>query len=162
MEVFQFFGRLHPLILHLPIGFLILAFILEWTGRVEKYKVLQPAVGFSLKLGMWSAIFAAISGYILSLEGDYNEQLLDRHQWLGIATAIGAILVYVLYKGARPNRRTKVSAAFVPGALLEVGRPYRCCLRWRNPDNVRLLITDFKGRMFPSYVTNSLLANITF
>ena len=99
MDIIQFFGRLHPLVLHLPIGILAIAFVMEWIGRKEKYASLLPAVGFALKLGMWSAILAAISGYLLSWEGGYNETMLWRHQWLGIGTAAISVVVYFLHKG---------------------------------------------------------------
>jgi len=66
MEIVQFLGRLHPLVLHLPIGFLVLAFLMEWASRRDKFVALAPAVGFAIQLGMWSAIFAAVSGYLLS------------------------------------------------------------------------------------------------
>ena len=99
MDIIQFFGRLHPLVLHLPIGILAIAFVMEWMGRKEKYASLLPAVGFAIQLGMWSAILAAISGYLLSWEGGYNETILWRHKWLGIGTAIISISVYFLHKG---------------------------------------------------------------
>ena len=98
MEFLQFFGRLHPLVLHLPIGILALAFLMEWASRNEKYQSLQAAVGFSLWVGMWSAIFAAASGYILSWEGGYETKTLVQHQWLGIATAAVSVVVYFLQK----------------------------------------------------------------
>lgn len=99
MEIIQFFGRLHPLVLHLPIGILAIAFIMEWMGRKEKYTALLPAVGFAIQLGMWSAILAAISGYLLSWEGGYNETMLWQHKWLGIGTAVISMIVYFLHKG---------------------------------------------------------------
>jgi len=98
MEIIQFFGRLHPLILHLPIGILAIAFIMEWMGRKEKYASLLPAVGFAIQLGMLSAILAAISGYLLSWEGGYDDTMLWRHKWLGIGTAVISIIVYFLHK----------------------------------------------------------------
>ena len=99
MEITQFFGRLHPIVLHLPIGILAIAFLMEWMGRKEKYATLLPAVGFAIKVGMVSAILAAISGYLLSWEGGYNETLLWRHKWLGIGTATVSIIVYFLHQG---------------------------------------------------------------
>ena len=98
MEIVQFFGRLHPLVLHLPIGFLALAFIMEWASRKEKFASLSPAVGFAIQLGMWSAIVAAGSGYLLSWEGGYEDTLLNRHKWLGLATVIVSIIVHFLYQ----------------------------------------------------------------
>lgn len=98
MEITQFLGRLHPLVLHLPIGILALGFAMECLSRKGKYKDLRLSVGFVLGAGMWSAIIATGSGYALSLEGGYEETTLDQHQWLGFATTITAFIVYFLYK----------------------------------------------------------------
>jgi len=101
MDITQFFGRLHPLFLHLPIGILAIAFIMEWLGRKEKYSALLPAVGFAIWIGMWSAILAAISGYVLSWEGGYDTTMLQQHQYLGIGVAVVAVLVYVLHRSCK-------------------------------------------------------------
>jgi uncharacterized membrane protein len=106
MEIFEVFGRLHPLILHLPIGILALAFLMELVSRKEAYKELRPAIGFAIQIGMLSAIFAAISGYVLSLEGGYDDELLWQHKWLGIGTAVVAIVVY-LFHGVRTSKAGK-------------------------------------------------------
>ena len=98
MEIFEVFGRLHPLILHMPIGILALAFLMELLSKRESYKGLKPAIGFAIQIGMISAIFAAISGYVLSLEGGYDDELLWQHKWLGIGTAVVAIIVYLLHR----------------------------------------------------------------
>ena len=94
----EFIGRLHPLILHLPIGFLILAYLMEWFGKKRKKPGLTSAVGFALQLGMWAAIVSALSGYILSLEEGYERSTVSLHQWLGVATTLLAILMYYLHK----------------------------------------------------------------
>ncbi len=98
MEIIQFLGRLHPLILHLPIGILAIAFLMEWMSRKEKFSSFAPAVGFAIQIGMWSSILAAISGYLLSWEGGYDETILTRHQYLGIATAAISVIVYFLHQ----------------------------------------------------------------
>lgn len=92
----EIIGRLHPLLLHLPIGILALAFLMEWFNRRNQNTTFSPAISFGLKVGMWSAIISAASGYILSLEGGYDENTLFWHQWLGILTAVFSIGVYYL------------------------------------------------------------------
>ena len=94
----QLLGRLHPLILHLPIGILLLVWLMEWLGQKDKYAFLRPAVGFGLKVGIWSALAAALSGLLLSYEGGYEENVLFWHQWLGIGTAIFSVAIYFLYQ----------------------------------------------------------------
>lgn len=99
----EIIGRLHPLLLHLPIGILVLAFLMEWFGRRSQNTVFEAAVSFSLKIGMWSAIISAISGYVLSLEGGYDENTLFWHQWLGILTAIFSVGIYYLNQKKADN-----------------------------------------------------------
>ncbi|MEO1259404.1 MAG: c-type cytochrome domain-containing protein [Bacteroidota bacterium] len=86
----DFFGRLHPLILHLPIGFLVLAFLMQ----IMKKEALKPAIEFTLKWGMIASILAVASGYFLSQEGGYDDQILFWHKWSGIGTSILSAIVY--------------------------------------------------------------------
>jgi uncharacterized membrane protein/mono/diheme cytochrome c family protein len=91
MEILYFLGRFHPLVLHLPIGFLLLAFGMEAWRRWRQGVSWQGAVHFALFAGMATAVLAAALGYCLSLEGGYEAGLLSRHQWLGIGTAALAV-----------------------------------------------------------------------
>ena len=59
---------------------------------------MQPAIPVMLFWGMIGAVGACISGYMLSLSGDYDEELVGRHQWMGIFTAILSLLLYLLYQ----------------------------------------------------------------
>lgn len=102
-------GRLHPLILHLPIGALVLAFFLDIYGRIKNNypkEILKIALGFSAI----SAIFACIFGYFLSLEGGYTGAVLDTHFYAGIVTAILACVLYFLIR----SNSNKVKPVFLP------------------------------------------------
>ncbi len=96
-------GRLHPLILHLPIGFLLLAFMMEIHNRWKKENTFNVAITFSLFWGMMGAIIAAGSGYGLSLQGGYDEGLLWNHKWLGIGVAAFSVLIYYLNKNQKAD-----------------------------------------------------------
>jgi uncharacterized membrane protein len=89
-------GRLHPLLVHLPIGILFLAFIFECLSLKEKYNGLKKAVQPALLFGTLFAIAAAITGFFLRQEGGYEEDIANLHQNFGIATAILSLVVYVL------------------------------------------------------------------
>lgn len=94
----DFIGRFHPVLVHLPIGILLLACFFQLLTSREKFAFLQPAVPLMFFWGMLGAIFSCISGYMLSLSGEYEAQLVGWHQWLGISTAIVSLLLWVLYK----------------------------------------------------------------
>lgn len=110
-DLVLFFGRFHPLILHLPIGFLAIAFLLEILSRFERFRSYQPAVAPVLLLGAATAVVAASLGYMLAQGGGYNEDLLTLHQWLGIGVAVASVLSFILLQQAR--RRPAMDKAYV-------------------------------------------------
>lgn len=88
------------MLVHLPIGVLLLGALFQFLSQKEKYQSLASAVGISLFIGMLSAITSCISGYLLSGTGDYDEGLIFNHQWSGIALAIISIVAWYLnWKG---------------------------------------------------------------
>ena len=91
-----FLGRFHPLIVHLPIGFLIFAFLLELYSRWQKDTSLTKAIPLALLTSGVSALFASILGYMLSLSGDYKESMIDSHLWFGIATTFFTFLAWLI------------------------------------------------------------------
>lgn len=97
-EIILFLGRFHPLVLHLPIGFLVIAFIMEILARFKRYSQYRNTLTLILLLGAISAILAAALGYMLAQAGGYNEELLFIHQWSGIALAFFAVAAFVLYR----------------------------------------------------------------
>lgn len=97
-EIILFFGRFHPLALHLPIGFLLMAFLLEILSRFKRFANYKPAVGFTLLLGAISAIIVAVLGLMLASGGGYGEELLNLHQWLGIGAVIAAVASFFLHR----------------------------------------------------------------
>lgn len=101
MNTIHFLGRFHPLLLHLPIGFVLLAFVMELWRRWRRREGWEKPIRFALFLSMLSAIVAAALGYCLSLEGGYEAALLGRHQWAGFAAAALAVAAWRL----RSNQR---------------------------------------------------------
>ena len=93
-----FIGRFHPLIVHLPIGFLILGFILHLVAKFEKFKNSEHIVDFTLLIGGISAFGACVLGYMLSLEGGYGDDAIFIHQWSGIALTIISFILLAIRK----------------------------------------------------------------
>ncbi|MBJ6367422.1 FN3 associated domain-containing protein [Snuella sedimenti] len=88
-------GRLHPLILHLPIGALLLTFFLDIVGRIRKNypkQIIKYALGFSSLFSIMACVF----GYFLSLEDGYSGKTLDIHFWTGILSATLITLLFLL------------------------------------------------------------------
>ena len=80
-------GRLHPLLLHFPIVLLLLAIALHWSGQRTRRDWL-------ITVSVLSALFSAISGFILSLERDTKGDMLLNHQWMGAILALLATAWY--------------------------------------------------------------------
>ncbi|WP_312483101.1 c-type cytochrome domain-containing protein, partial [Sphingobacterium multivorum] len=104
-ELLGFSGRFHPLLVHLPIGILLLAFVMAIIAQFKGGAMYLPAIKLSLFLGTIAAIVAALSGYLLSRNGGYEEDVLSYHKWLGIVVALSSLLLWFLY-------RKESSAAF--------------------------------------------------
>lgn len=93
-ELLPVFGRMHPLLLHLPIGLLVGLAMLECVAAMRKQ---AAAPIFLVFLASASAIFAASSGFVLQQEASYaGGDLLESHEALGIATACCAAVVLAL------------------------------------------------------------------
>ncbi|WP_242202023.1 c-type cytochrome domain-containing protein [Aestuariivivens insulae] len=92
MDIMNFIGRLHPLVVHLPIGFLFLALLVEWFIGKGKSNSSTRIVLFILILGALSSVVAIVCGWLLAMDGDYETSLLSWHRWLGTAIGILAII----------------------------------------------------------------------
>lgn len=109
-----FFGRFHPVLVHLPIGFLLVAALLEIGKRLGKISVSESTLSFIL---FWSAIgatFACMAGYLLSLGGGYNEELLDEHMWQGIGVAALAWVAWAVKSDLLGDRIPFGPAFYLP------------------------------------------------
>jgi mono/diheme cytochrome c family protein/uncharacterized membrane protein len=112
-----FFGHFHPIVVHLPIGFLLIAGVLELGRRLGKIGVSDSTISVVL---FWSAVSATVScvfGYMLSLGGGYDTEILDEHQWQGIGVAAFAWVAWVM-KSDRFSDRIPLSSLFYTPALV--------------------------------------------
>ena len=91
----EFIGHLHPVIVHLPIGILLLGVLMMVYEHYSKVD-LQLPISFTFLVGSISAVLACIAGWILSNSGEYDALLVQKHQWTGISTAVIGLLVYFL------------------------------------------------------------------
>lgn len=92
---FLFFGHFHPVLVHLPIGMLVLVGLMYFFSKTEDAEAKQKSFApFFLWAGI-TAIFSCAMGFALSQSGEYEEETLFFHQYLGISVAvISLILAY--------------------------------------------------------------------
>lgn len=93
----HFFGRFHPLLVHLPIGFLVLLACLEVLACLPRCRHLTCVRGYVLALTVPATALSALCGWLLSHGGDYDTVLLDRHMWAGIGVAGACLLALIVH-----------------------------------------------------------------
>lgn len=118
LVLFDFTGRLHPAIVHLPIGILLLGCLFELLTKSNRYSFFRPAIQIMIFWGMLSAVAAVVSGLLLERSGEYEEEFVGPHELAGISTAVLSLALYVLY---RKNVKRKFLKIFSGIVLLVVG-----------------------------------------
>ncbi len=93
-----FLGRFHPLVVHLPIGFLLLAVMVQFATRWPKFHPIKPFTHYLWALGTFSTAIAILFGYFLSLSGDYDSDTLFWHKWSGVGVLSFSIACYFFFK----------------------------------------------------------------
>jgi hypothetical protein len=83
----EFAGRLHPLILHLPIGLWVGVMFLEFGAALFRRTPSRGAIVALACLAALSGLAAAGSGWLLGEEGEFSPVRQDPHRWAGLAMA---------------------------------------------------------------------------
>ncbi len=94
LSITEFLGHFHPAVVHLPIGILLIALLLQWLSGKEKYRSLAAAVPVVLLCGSIAAFVSCVSGYLLSINDDYDTTLVSWHMWMGLAVMFISFLLY--------------------------------------------------------------------
>ena len=77
LDTLTFFGRLHPLLVHLPIGFLIIAVLI--SGKRDDRSInFNRFVSFIWFLSFISSAFTALMGWLLAQNGTWYGTVSDR------------------------------------------------------------------------------------
>ncbi|MEO5977589.1 MAG: FN3 associated domain-containing protein [Chryseolinea sp.] len=82
--IVQVAGRMHPLMLHIPIGAIILVLMLILLQKHFNPADSHRVITVGLLLSSLSASLAALFGFFLSLQGDYGGDALMRHKISGV------------------------------------------------------------------------------
>ncbi len=99
----EFVSRFHPVFVHLPIGILLLACVFILMSLKSQFAGLKNAIPIILLFGAISAVLSCITGYLLADSGEYDDNLVINHQWMGISVALIAIILWLLYKKITSN-----------------------------------------------------------
>ena len=66
-EIVKYLGKFHPLVLHLPIGSLLMTFLLVVISKLQKSS-LDKAIRIGVDFSFFGAVTATTLGYFLSLD----------------------------------------------------------------------------------------------
>src|SRR5687767_15888496 len=98
-ELTYFLGRFHVLILHVPVGVLLLAVVMEVLARWPRFFVharspLEPAMPIIWGFGALAAVATVALGYMHASEPGFSGAGVSSHRWAGTALAFTAVLVW--------------------------------------------------------------------
>tara|TARA_Y200000002_G_scaffold338875_1_gene308504 strand:- start:1214 stop:1618 length:405 start_codon:yes stop_codon:yes gene_type:complete len=97
LEILKYIGKFHPLVLHLPIGSLLMTFFLLLISKFQNIH-LNKAIRIGVDFSFAGALLASLLGYLLSLNNDYDFNTLKFHFWAGIITLILSLGLTILHR----------------------------------------------------------------
>jgi mono/diheme cytochrome c family protein len=100
-----FLGRFHVVVLHLPLGILLLAALAELLSRRPRFASLASGVGFLWGAGAASALLTVALGLLHAREGGFDASALRAHGLAGGAVAAWACAVLALRTWVPPLYR---------------------------------------------------------
>lgn len=105
---FYFLGRFHPIILHFPIGLIVILLMVEVVGVIRgSTGEMAAARWVLLTFGALSAVVAAFFGWFLSWVGGYDADIVWSHQLSGFfvaGLASAALIARFLYDRRNDDR----------------------------------------------------------
>ncbi len=93
----QVAGRLHPAMVHLPIGLLVFTFVMLLARSEFKAKPYRRIMLILLTLVSLTASVTALMGFFLSLQGDYTADALSQHKISGVILSFLCYAILILY-----------------------------------------------------------------
>jgi uncharacterized membrane protein len=121
MQEFGFFlGRFHVLLLHLPIGIVIAAVVLDWLARRPRYAPLVSAAPLLWSLAAISAVLTAILGYLHFGEGSFTGASAEAHRLWGTITALAAVAGWWLARGGGRASAARLATGIVMLSLVSI------------------------------------------
>ena len=94
-EFLDFLGSLHPLIVHLPIGIILLTIAIDVFMR-NKNNSVHRVITMGWFFSFLSGLIAAICGWFLGDNDYYFESQISIHRWSGIAFVIICFVIWLL------------------------------------------------------------------
>lgn len=161
----NFVGRFHPILVHLPIGFLLLGILMEWYQRRKKTEKLSGLIAYAWLLGGIGGALAAFCGWWLGETGLYFEDDLFLHRWAGILIVIISFVGWRLKKNHELHSKLKhrIANFMILGLLIFEGHLGGNLTHGASylfeyaPESVRNFMLDEKSEMVDLSKSDSVL-----
>ena len=98
-----FLGRFHPVLVHLPVAFIILLGLLELRPLVSRLGNAEPFKRLVLWLAVPASALSVLCGWLLSQSDGYDEGLVSWHKWTGLAVAVVCLVALGLHIASQPK-----------------------------------------------------------
>jgi uncharacterized membrane protein len=111
-ELIYFFGRFHVLMLHVPIGVLILAVGMEVLARwprlfAEVRSPLESAMPLIWGFAALATLVTVALGFMHASEPGFTGAAVEQHRWAGTALAFTAVLIWA-WRADAPQSFAKI------------------------------------------------------
>ena len=152
----QVAGRMHPLLLHLPITLLLISII---SYFIPSSSSTNTVFSYVRLFGALTAIFTAIMGILLATEEGTEGDTLQWHKWSGTAVAVLAWILYSYASFIQSNKKLAISSGVLLffltittghfGATLTHGEGFLTAPLYKNQPNT---LTLAEARIYPNVV----------
>ena len=95
----MFFAKLHPLLVHFPVGLLVSGALFELYGNFREEKIVTQAGSFNVRFGFWCSLPVAVVGFLglMSVElKDEFKPFVAKHLLFAFSTIIIFFCVILL------------------------------------------------------------------
>ena len=87
----MFFAKLHPLLVHFPIGLFVSGVLFELYGNLRGEKIVAQTGEFNLRFGFWCSLPVAVIGFLglMSIElKDEFKLFVANHMFFALSTVL--------------------------------------------------------------------------
>jgi uncharacterized membrane protein len=119
--ILEFFGRMHPLILHFPIVLLLFLALLFWNPKI-RFLENKPFSNILFLITLLLTGLTVMAGLVLATEEGYERDAFYLHQWTGVVLFWLSTIWYLLwekeiYQGAKIFSLLSIILIIITGHL---------------------------------------------
>lgn len=121
-----FLGPFHSVLLHFPIGFVTMAFLVDLYSLWRRKPEVQQVITLMLGLSVASTLLTVVLGLLRATGAEYDPKTLDSHRNYGVAVGVLTVATLVLqWLGYRPlpaeNSRQLLRGGYRALLLVNIG-----------------------------------------